>query len=195
VQHNGRIFVPVKQTGFSLTEVLIAMAISSVLLLSAVRFLPGLQRSLQTETRQQEIEEEIWLRLSGIGKHLQRAGFCAGNCMGEALHISTRGECVIAQWDENSNGRWETSPLAAAEQTGFRLNAGALETLRGATSCGGKGWERITDPDRVTVVHFRVEKTLRPGFAPELTLALSAAFAGREGRVFQAHHAVTGYNL
>jgi branched-subunit amino acid permease len=25
--------------------------------------------------------------------------------------------------------------------------------------------------------------------------ALSAAFAGREGRVFQAHHAVTGYNL
>jgi prepilin peptidase dependent protein B len=71
----------------------------------------------------------------------------------------------------------------------------ALETLRGATSCGGKGWERITDPDRVTVVHFRVEKTLRPGFAPELTLALSAAFAGREGRVFQAHHAVTGYNL
>lgn len=185
----------VKQTGFSLTEVLIAMAISSVLLLSAARFLPGLQLALQNETRQQEIEEEVWLRLSGIGKHLQRAGFCAGRCAGEALQISARGECVIVQWDENSNGRWEATPPAAAEQTGFRLNAGALETLRGATSCRGKGWERITDPDRVTVVYFRVEKTPLAGYAPELTLTLSAAISGRQGRVFQAHHVVTGYNL
>lgn len=187
--------MPLKQTGFSLTEVLIAMAISSLLLLSAVRFLPGLQRALQTETAQQEIEEEIGLRLAGIGKHLQRAGFCAGTCQGAALELSAQGECVIVQWDENSNGRWETTPQTAAEQTGFRLNAGALETLRGATSCRGKGWERITDPDRVTVVHFKVEKVQRAGFAPELTLALSAAFAGRQGRVFHAYHSVTGYNL
>lgn len=187
--------MPVKQNGFSLTEVLVAMAISSVLLLSAVRFLPGLQLSLQTETTQQEIEEEIGLRLSGIGKHLQRAGFCAGTCTGEAVQISAQGECVIVQWDENSNGRWETVPPAAAEQTGFRLNAGALETLRGATTCRGKGWERITDPDRVTVVHFNVDKTQRAGFAPEFTLALSAAFSGPQGRVFQARHSVTGYNL
>lgn len=185
----------VKQGGFSLTEVLIAMAISSMLLLSAVRFLPGLQQALQTETTQQEIEEEIWLRLSGIGKHLQRAGFCAGTCSGHAMQISAQGDCVIVQWDENRNGRWETTPLAAAEQTGFRLNAGALETLRGAATCRDKGWERITDPARVTVVHFRVEKTQRPGFAPEFSLTLAAAFTGRQGRVFQARHGVTGYNL
>lgn len=71
--------MPVTQQGFSLTEVLIAMAISSLMLLSAARFLPGLQQAMLVQTRQQEIEEEIWLRLAGIGKHLQRAGYCAGS--------------------------------------------------------------------------------------------------------------------
>lgn len=187
--------MPVTQQGFSLTEVLIAMAISSLMLLSAARFLPGLQQAMLVQTRQQEIEEEIWLRLAGIGKHLQRAGYCAGSCTGDALKISPQGDCLIVQWDENSNGRWETSPSAAAEQTGFRLNAGALETLRGAISCSGNGWERITDPDRITIRRFRVDKIRRVGFAPELTLELSATFPGSQSRLFEARHAVTGYNL
>ena len=40
--------MPVKEQGFSLLEVLIAMAISSVLLLGAARFLPALQRESLT---------------------------------------------------------------------------------------------------------------------------------------------------
>jgi len=187
--------MPVTQQGFSLMEVLIAMAISSLMLLSAARFLPGLQQAILSQTRQQEIEEEIWLRLAGIGKHLQRAGFCAGSCTGDALKMSAQGDCLIVQWDENSNGRWESSPSGAAEQTGFRLNAGALETLRGATACSGNGWERITDPDRITIRHFRVDQTRRAGFAPLLTLEISAIFPGDKGRLFEARHAVTGYNL
>ncbi|MEB6380258.1 prepilin peptidase-dependent protein [Leclercia adecarboxylata] len=187
--------MPVKQQGFSLTEVLIAMAIGSVLLLSAARFLPALQQSIALLTKQQELKEELWLRIAGIGKHLQRAGYCAGKCAGEALKIGQGGECVIVQWDENSNGRWETSPPAAAEQTGFRLNDGALETLRGATLCGGKGWERITDPDRIRVLRFHVQRVSRAGFAPELSLALTASVNGlRDGGV-EAHHIVTGFNL
>ena len=162
--------MPVKQQGFSLTEVLIAMAISSVLLMSASRFLPALQRSIMVLTKQQALEEDLWLRINGIGKHLQRAGYCAGKCEGEGLKIGLRGECVIVQWDENSNGRWETSPSAAAEQTGIRLNGGALETLRGATQCD-------------------------VGFAPELSLTLAASANGQPDGEVEAHHIVTGFNL
>lgn len=187
--------MPVTQQGFSLTEVLIAMAISSVLLMSAARFLPGLQRAILLQTQQQEREEEVWLRMAGIGKHLQRAGYCAGECQGEALKIAQGGECIIVQWDENSNGRWETTPPTAAEQTGFRLNDGALETLRGATQCSGKGWERVTDPARLTVVHFKVQRIMRAGFAPELSIALGASFKGSRGGNLEAHHRVTGFNL
>lgn len=184
-----------KQQGFSLTELLIAMAISSVLLLSAARFLPALQQSVTVLTKQQELEEELWLRVSSIGKHLQRAGYCAGECVGEALKIGQGGECVIVQWDENSNGRWETTPAAAAEQTGFRLSGGALETLRGATHCEGKGWERITDPDRIRVLRFQVQRMTRAGFAPELSLTLAASVKGKRDGGVEAHYIVTGFNL
>ena len=53
----------VKEQGFSLLEVLIAMAISSVLLLGAARFLPALQRESLTNTRKLALEDEIWLRV------------------------------------------------------------------------------------------------------------------------------------
>jgi prepilin peptidase dependent protein B len=42
-----------------------------------------------------------------------------------------------------------TSPASDADQTGFRLQNGVLETLRGATSCEGKGWDKMTDPNTV----------------------------------------------
>lgn len=80
--------MPVKEQGFSLLEVLIAMAISSVLLLGAARFLPALQRESLTSTRKLALEDEIWLRVFTVAKHLQREGLLswqlyrrrAGNC-------------------------------------------------------------------------------------------------------------------
>ena len=67
---------------FQLLEVLIAMAISSVLLLSSARFLPALQREILRNTRQLALEDEIWQRVYTVAKHLQRAGYCRGNCVG-----------------------------------------------------------------------------------------------------------------
>ena len=60
--------MPVKEQGFSLLEVLIAMAISSVLLLGAARFLPALQRESLTSTRKLALEDEIWLRVFTVAK-------------------------------------------------------------------------------------------------------------------------------
>ncbi|MDK9583648.1 prepilin peptidase-dependent protein [Lelliottia wanjuensis] len=183
------------QRGFSLTEVLIAMAIGSILLLCTARFLPGLQRAILMQEQQQELEEAIWQRATAIGKQLQRAGYCAGLCQGQALTLGRDGHCVIVQWDANSNGRWESSPSTEAEQTGYRLEAGALETQRGATNCEGKGWEKLTEPESIWVTQFTVSKTDHPGFAPELNIALDAARAGRLTESFQARWRVTGFNL
>ena len=83
--------------GFSLLEVLIAMAISSILLLGASRFLPALQFGIMQQMRQQALEDDLWQQLFTVAKHLQRAGYCRGdNCIGEPLHLSAR-------WDE----RWQ----------------------------------------------------------------------------------------
>lgn len=179
--------------GFSLLEVLIAMAISSVLLLGASRFLPALQRGVLAQMQQQTLEEEVWQRLFTVVKHLQRAGYCADdNCGSEALQIAQQGQCVIARWDGDSNGVWQTSPVDEADSIGFRLRSGVLETLRGAASCEGKGWDKMTDPALLTVTDFHVERRSRSGFPPEMTVVLSAS--GARGGTVSAQYGVTGYN-
>ena len=66
--------MPVKEQGFSLLEVLIAMAISSVLLLGAARFLPALQRESLTGTRKLEASPEGGLLSWQL--YRRRAGNC-----------------------------------------------------------------------------------------------------------------------
>ena len=101
--------MPVNRKGFSLLEVLIAMTISSILLLSTSRFLPGLQRGVLLQSGQQELEDEVWQRLFAIGKQFQRAGYCAGHCQGQGMIIGRQGRCAIVLWDANSNGQWDST--------------------------------------------------------------------------------------
>ncbi|HFT3212421.1 TPA: prepilin peptidase-dependent protein [Klebsiella variicola] len=136
-----------------------------------------------------------WQRVHAVGKHLQRAGYCRGACGGAGLELAADGECLIVRWDANSNGRWETSPAAAAESTGFRLRDGALETLRGASDCRGGGWEKITNPAAIVVTRFSVQRQVTSGFAPELSVTLAARSAQQRGLTSEVEQRVTGYNL
>lgn len=180
--------------GFSLLEVLIAMAIGSILSLGASRFLPALQRGVLAQMQQQTLEDDLWQALFTIGKHLQRAGYCASErCGGEAVETSRQGQCVIIRWDGDSDGVWQTTPADAADSIGFRRQSGVLETLRGAVSCEGKGWDKMTDPAMVTVTDFQVTRHALSGFPPELTIML--AITGKRGGMAQAAYSVTGYNL
>lgn len=184
-----------KEGGFSLLEVLLAMVIGSVLLLSAARFLPALQAAMLYQARQQTLEEALWQHLFTLGKHLQRAGYCRGECSGEPLVIGRQGACIIVQWDANSNGGWEHSPLSEAEQTGFRLQNGVLETRQGAASCEEKGWDKITDPATVSVQHFTVVRQPQGVLAPILTVTLTAAPLDHPQKTISAAYSVVGYNL
>ncbi|WP_437888469.1 prepilin peptidase-dependent protein [Phytobacter sp. V91] len=184
-----------KQQGFSLIETLLAMAIGSVLLLAAARFLPALQLGVLQHTRTQMLEDELWQRLYTVARHLQRAGYCNGNCEGKPLVIGRDGECVIVQWDANSNGRWDTTPVSDADSTGFRLQNGVLETLRGASSCEGKGWDKMTEPATIIVHSFTVNRQQSPGFPPVVSVSLSGGIRGQGERTVNAAFSVTGFNL
>lgn len=70
------------QQGFSLMEVLIATAISSLLLISASRFLPGLQRAVLQQSGQRELEEEVWQRLFPSANSFSVRGIAPGTVRG-----------------------------------------------------------------------------------------------------------------
>ncbi|WP_404684991.1 prepilin peptidase-dependent protein [Raoultella terrigena] len=181
--------------GFSLPETLIAMAIGSVLLLGTARFLPALQRQVLKQTQQHSLDNELWQRLYTVAKHLQRAGYCRGSCVGQPLQIAGSGDCVIVRWDSASDGVWNTSPEAMSDATGFRLRNGALETRRGATRCAEQGWERMTNPSAIEVTRFQVKRLDITGFAPEFSIVLAARSTVDARITAQAEYSVTGYNL
>jgi len=187
--------MPVAQRGFSLIETLIAMAIGSLLLLGASRFLPGLQRAVLQQSRQQALEDELWQRVYTVAKHLQRAGYCRGQCVGNPLIIERSGACVLIKWDANSNGIWDVSSAATSDVIGFRLQNGALETLRGASSCEDNHWDKMTDPQTLRVTRFEISRYSRAGFVPELTITLAAESISRPRRMATAVYSVAGYNL
>lgn len=144
--------------GFSLAEALIAMAIGSLLLMGACRFLPALQRHILRQGEQLALENELWQRVHAVGKHLQRAGYCRGACGGAGLELAAGGrvsDCALGCEQQREMGNL---PAAAAESTGFRLRDGALETLRGASDCRGGGWEKITNPAAIVVTRFSVQR-------------------------------------
>lgn len=181
--------------GFTLPETLITMAISSVLMISTIKLLPSLQMAVLRRTQHILLREDLWQVALNIGKHIQRAGYCAGVCVGDGLAISHNGQCIIVRWDANNNGKWDEPTSAEPEQTGFRLKDNAIETLRGATSCAGSGWEKITEPALMVITHFQVSERRSQGYAPRFIIQAEAFPVRYSGKAFTVTHLVTGYNL
>lgn len=150
-----------KQSGFSLAEMLVALAISSVLLLSAARLLPALQRNNLQILMRVQLQEELQLMMFSLEKSVLRAGYCRGACSGPGLTIGAGGRCLLVRWDENSNGKWEGVESSDSDFYGYRWRDGSLETQRGVDRCDGGGWERLNDPRTVTIEAFRVTKVDR----------------------------------
>lgn len=164
----------IAQGGFSLLEMLIAMAIGAVLMVSVGRFLPLLlEQNLRLQQRVQ-LQQELQQIAGSLAKALRRAGYSHGQCAGAALTLMSSGSCVLLRWDENSNGRWEGVGHSESDYYGYRLRNGQLEMQRGVDECNSNGWERITDPAFLTLSTFRVERQ-----GTRLLLQM-AATAGRQ---------------
>jgi prepilin peptidase dependent protein B len=135
-------------------EMLIAMAISAVLMLSAGRFLPQLLgENLKLQQRAQ-LRQELQQMMSTLEKASRRAGYCHGDCGASGLIIADN--CLLVRWDENSNGKWEGITHSESDRYGYRLRLRQLEMQRGVDSCNGTGWERLSDPAFLSIEQFSV---------------------------------------
>lgn len=144
------------QSGFSLLEMLIAMALSAVLMLSIGRFLPLLTAENLRLHQHIQLREELQQLMQTLEKAVRRAGYCNGECGAGAL--SAAAGCLLLRWDDNSNGRWEPPGDSQSDYYGFRLRQRQLETQRGVSECGGAGWERLSDPAFLIIEQFSVQQ-------------------------------------
>lgn len=145
-----------KIDGFSLLEMLIAMAISAVVMLSTGRFLPLLLAENAGVLQQAQLRQELQQIMVTLEKAVRRAGYCHGECGSGALKISEH--CLLLRWDENSNGKWEGVSYAESDYYGYRLRQQQLEMQRGVDQCQSAGWERLSDPAFMTVEQFGISQ-------------------------------------
>lgn len=163
-----------RQSGFTLLEMLIALAISGVLLIGATRFLPFIQLANLRTLMMSQLNEELRLMMVTLEKAVRRAGYCRGECLGQGVIIEQNETCLLVRWDENSNGRWEGVESPNSDYYGYRLKEGNLEAQRGVANCGSGGWEKLNDPATVTITKFQV---LRVGKQIRLSLSgIAGAF-------------------
>jgi len=146
--------MPLKIAGFSLLEMLIALAISAVVMLSAGRFLPLLLAENAGLLQRAQLRQELHQIMATLEKAVRRAGYCHGECGNGALKISEN--CLLLRWDENSNGKWEAVSHGESDYYGYRLRQQQLEMQRGVDQCDSAGWERLSDPAFMTLEQFSI---------------------------------------
>ncbi|EJS92382.1 prepilin peptidase-dependent protein [Pectobacterium wasabiae] len=151
-----------EQRGFTLPEILLALSLGSLIMLSAAQLYPLLRSQSQDSTQRVRLEQLFSQVAMGIEKDIRRAGFCAGSCQGKAISIGnypgeTENSCLNVSYDLNRNGVWDGGEQQDAESFGYRLRGRSLEIQSGAHNCQGDRWERLFDPQEVVLTVFQLQ--------------------------------------
>lgn len=180
-----------KQRGFTLTETLVALAVSAALVLSSMRLFPALQRSIWREYQSVSGHESVWLLAQRIGKHLRRAGYCRGDCLVAGLQLDPGGSQILIQWQSTSS---LPGIRPEYERVGYRLHRGTLQILRGDRAFTIERWESLSDPSQTELTHFSVTREPAQGGPPRLIIQITGRH--RQSQVWiRLRHIVRGENL
>lgn len=155
------------QGGFTLLEMLIAMVISSLMMVSFAAIYPVLQHQSQSLYRLYRLEQSLRQVLRTIEKDIKRAGFSYAQkaiSVEKGIKIgahpqSAKNSCVLIVYELNYNEIIDSSSSDKAEQFGYRWVSGGIEQYRGAKDCGGTGWDKLLDPSEIVVTNFHVTPT------------------------------------
>lgn len=179
------------QSGFSLAETLCALAVVSVVLLSAMGLLPMIYRQCHGGILHLRLARHLDHSLLRIEKDLRRAGSCFPHCGGRAVIIAQRrGErphsCLLVTYAFSPSS--DTVPVN--ETFGYRLRRGALEMQRGVTHCNGPGWVNMHDPRLWVINRLRFEPVADNAYRVTLT----GAARGEPGIRYRTSRIVAGRN-
>ncbi|GAA0858019.1 prepilin-type N-terminal cleavage/methylation domain-containing protein [Aliiglaciecola litoralis] len=177
-------------TGFSLIELLIAMAISISLITALISFVSVNLIGHSKLIMQQRLSDELHSIVSLIQSDLNRAGFDATSALqytlsnnyaaafANSIELSAfPGEpvdsCVTFAYDRDMDG--EIDAANPNERFGFRLRENSIEVRQRGLLCDANGWQDISDSSVIIIDHFAIQTLDENGSNSRLAVRIDAS--------------------
>tara|TARA_A200000113_G_scaffold134482_1_gene120968 strand:- start:596 stop:1243 length:648 start_codon:yes stop_codon:yes gene_type:complete len=178
-------------SGFSITELMIACALSGLLISIVASYAAQSHSALSSLQHATSVEEDMRALKSTISQHLGRAGFIEEtNILSPFIALSsghspasnvTLGErpteslnsCITFSYDKNEDG---VISEFQGELFGYRLNNEAVEYRVNGNTCEQGGWFDLTDPETLSVTQFSANRIHQSswGSAYEIKITLQS---------------------
>ena len=158
-----------QQLGLTIIELLIGVAVGLMVVVGAVKLMAdtlGGNRRLLLEAR---VNQDLRVATDLIARDLRRAGYWRNatsgifstNGTGSVTLNPYTGIVLNTETANASDIQYQyahdyNNSIEDAEQAGFRVRAGVLEFKHGAD-----GWQKLTDPNVITVTNLSVAETSR----------------------------------
>lgn len=153
--------------GFSLFEMLLALVITSLLIICITRFYSQFHIEVSLKLQRDRLEEATHQALSGLIKDIKRAGYIANSpatIVQPAIEIDSSGTCIIIRYDSVSSGRWryEMHEPQLSDVFAYRYTKHNLESQTGVLNCKSSStrWEKLFDPNEIIITKFKLKKQL-----------------------------------
>lgn len=174
--------------GFTLTELLIAMTISSAFVVSAVSIALNHLKRQTVLHHQLALMEEVTLLKQAIATELRRAGFVnlsltdyllAPDAVGvfnkvkiDAYPGEAARSCILFSYDKNKNGKQDDK--LPSELNGFRLKDKTIEYRMAGRHCRDAGWQDLSTPNKIAITSFYIEGPHAASYGAFYNISLSA---------------------
>lgn len=152
-----------KVSGFSLLEMLMSIALSSVVIIGCTSFYAQLQTNIMQYYQRINLQKNVDSAMIGLTKDIKRAGFIANDpskIKMKALEINHQQNCIIIRYDSEIRHDWVYNPIYKNNSDVFtyRYRKNNLEYKTGAVNCQGANWEKLFDPTEFKVTRFVIKQ-------------------------------------
>ncbi len=186
--------------GFTLVELLIATAISSLVLSFSASHIAYLYHSHQQLNRHIALRDEMRTLQRLLEAQLQQADFIMRAPSTVPSSKDTSSSITISQFDDEpldscitfttDKDRSGDIPLSSNELVGFRLRDNALEQSVSGARCNSKGWHDITDARTTLIAGFSITHQLTTPLGSMYLIALNASSRQDQNITYSLHFTV-----
>lgn len=149
------------ESGISLIEILVSLAAGLIVLTAVVGVMTSSNQTNIDSLRMTRLNQELRAVMSLMTRDIRRASYLGDWAARVAVKADAtpkenvgnfpriqvpQADCVLYSYDVDGD-----ATLDANENFGFRLNGGAVWRGTTVTACNAGAWERITDPQTITI--------------------------------------------